>query len=62
MGCQDFLGIRQDVFDEYLSSIAFTEGFTMYPILARPYARGSLQLRSNNPEARVERMWPDGLI
>jgi hypothetical protein len=26
------------------------EGFAMYPILARPHARGSLRLRSNNPQ------------
>jgi hypothetical protein len=50
LAIKDFLGLRQDVYDAYLRPIAFKEGFAMYPILARPHARGSLRLRSNNPK------------
>ncbi len=50
LAIKDFLGLRQDVYDAYLRPIAFKEGFAMYPILARPHARGSLKLRSNNPQ------------
>jgi len=50
---QDFLGIRQDIFEEYLSPIAFTEGFAMYPILSRPFVRGSIRLRTNRSQVGI---------
>ncbi len=31
-------------------TVVYSRGFAMYPVLARPHARGSLRLRSNNPK------------
>ena len=33
----------------YFSDNAFKEGYTLYPILMRPYSRGQIKLRSSNP-------------
>ena len=33
----------------YFSDNAFKEGYTLYPILMRPYSRGKIRLRSASP-------------
>ena len=38
------------VFDEYFVRNAFSEGYSLYPILLRPKSRGKISLRSSNPQ------------
>lgn len=46
---KNFLAINTEIFDEYFLDAAFTEGFSMYPILLRPQSRGRVSLRSSDP-------------
>lgn len=36
-------------YEEYFQKNAFTEGYSLYPSLNRPYSRGNVTLRSKNP-------------
>ena len=38
------------VFDEYFVRNAFSEGYSLYPILLRPKSRGQISLRSSDPQ------------
>ena len=38
------------VFDDYFVKNAFSEGFSLYPILLRPKSRGKISLRSSDPQ------------
>eukprot|EP00093_Oithona_nana_P012316 12316.XXX_730581_733805_1 [CDS] Oithona nana genome sequencing. len=47
---KNFLRINTKVFDEYFVRNAFSEGYSLYPILLRPKSRGKISLRSSNPQ------------
>ena len=46
---KDFLGISEELYYSYFSDNAFREGYTLYPILSRPYSRGRIKLVSSSP-------------
>jgi hypothetical protein len=45
-------GMRKDIGEEYLGPLSTKEGFTMHISLTRPFTRGSLRLRSSDPQVR----------
>jgi hypothetical protein len=45
-------GLRKDIGDEYLGPLSTKEGFAMHISLTRPFTRGSLRLRSSDPQVR----------
>jgi hypothetical protein len=45
-------GLRKDIGEEYLGPLSTKEGFAMHISLTRPFTRGSLRLRSSDPQVR----------
>ncbi|TRY61644.1 hypothetical protein TCAL_04403 [Tigriopus californicus] len=46
---KDFLMISDELYESYFAPTAFTEGFSMYPIVSRPESRGRITLASSDP-------------
>ncbi len=44
--------MRKDIGEEYLGPLSTKEGFAMHISLTRPFTRGSLRLRSSDPQVR----------
>jgi hypothetical protein len=44
--------MRKDIGEEYLGPLSTKEGFAMHISLTRPFTRGSLRLRSLDPQVR----------
>ncbi|CAG7723347.1 unnamed protein product [Allacma fusca] len=44
-----YLGISKETWDSYFQPLAFREGFTIVPVLLRPFSKGYIRLRSANP-------------
>ncbi|ODN02350.1 Glucose dehydrogenase [FAD, quinone] [Orchesella cincta] len=46
---KDYFGVSQEAWDVFYKPIQFKQGFSIVPVLLRPYSRGYLKLRSTNP-------------
>ncbi|CAL8111598.1 unnamed protein product [Orchesella dallaii] len=46
---KDYFGVSQETWDVFYKPIQFKQGFSIVPVLLRPFSKGYLKLRSTNP-------------
>ena len=48
-GFQQYFGASTELIEIFYNPIKFRQGFTIVPVLLRPFSRGFMKLRSKNP-------------